>query len=332
MLLCLYVADALPDFRRAKSLLPKTHGTYATVLKALRRATASSKVERQERERTWRGKLDQTGSTAREGSSSISKMEPTDAAPEPEQEQEGSFISADSWEGEKVGFEFKLGEDGLGYYRTSVPNSTASGHAKAKANPVRPPLKTRGVMAERGATLKRQLLEKMDVGSTAGKVRSGDAFRAFNKSKSGSISYKELQAGLTALKISHSEDSKDMRRLLDRIDLNRDGKVCKADFRDFLGLDDGTDSDSDSDSSCSDDHLMESSGGRAHTKDKRSWKKVAVSLVLPVYLPGMLFTAAELRRSAGSHQELTRYSHGDAWCCTIDPGPRRTALRASRRS
>ena len=151
VLLCVYVADALPDFRRAKSLLPKTHGTYATVLKALRRATASSKVERQERERTWRGKLDQTASTTHEGSGSISKMEQTDAAPKPEQEQEGSFISADSWEGAKVGFEFKLGDDGLGYYRTSVPNSfiycpTASGHrAKAKANPVRPPLKTRGI-------------------------------------------------------------------------------------------------------------------------------------------------------------------------------------------
>jgi MFS family permease len=149
-------------------------------------------------------------------------------------------------------------------------------------------------MAERGAALKKQLLEKMEVGSTEDKISSGDAFRAFNKSKSGFLSYKELQAGLTALKISHLEDSKDMRRLLDRIDLNRDGKVCKADFRNFLGRDDCSDSDTDSDSDGSNsgnDSEEPTARGRLD-KGKQSWKQVAVALVLPVYFPGMLFTAA----------------------------------------
>jgi MFS family permease len=304
--LIILAADAVPDLRRAKSLLPKTHGTYATVLKALRRASASSKLEKQAREQTWRGKFDQPASalTSEDGGVAVKVEDIDDATPVPDQEQEPSFISTESWNGSKLGYEFKLGEVGLGYYRTAVENTQAGSGAavatdtvgvgtKAEAKPVRPPLKTRGAMAELGAALRKQLLEKMEVGSAEDKVSSGDAFRAFNKSKSGFLSYKELQAGLTVLKISHSEDSKDMRRLLDRVDVNRDGKVCKADFRNFLGLDDCTDSDSDSEGSNSggDDSVEPKARGRLD-KDKRSWKQVAVSLVLPVYLPGMIFTAA----------------------------------------
>ena len=299
-------SDAVLDFRRAKSLLPKTDGTYATVLKALRRASASSKLERQARERTWRGKLDKPVSNSTSEDGATVNAEQITAVPEPEEEQGSSFISAESWEGARPGYEFKLGEEGLGYYRSATgpaqarsrsgaATETATGGlgTKVESNSVRPPLKTRGAMAERGATLKKQLLEKMEAGASAGKVRSGDAFRAFNKSQSGFMTYKELQAGLVALKISHSEDSKDLRRLLDRIDLNRDGKVCKADFRNFLGLDDGSESDSDSDASSGGDKDAKQAGrGGLMEEDKRSWKEVAVSLVLPVYLPGMLFTAA----------------------------------------
>lgn len=285
-------------------MLPKTHGTYATVAKALRRASASSKLERQERERTWRGKLDQLGSVPVSEGHTATAVEQIEGAPESGQSQDSSFISTKSWEGEKPGFEFKLGEDGLGYYRTTVDTAragskssavmskaTARAGAKTGMKAVRPPLKTRGAMADRGAELKKQLLKKMEVGSTAGKVRSGNAFRAFNKSNSGFLSYKELQSGLAALKISHSEDSKDMRRLLDRIDLNRDGKVCKADFRNFLDLDDGTDSDPESDANSGEDDNVKA-GQATRMKDTRSWKEVAVSLVLPVYLPAMLFTSA----------------------------------------
>ena len=298
-------SDAVLDFRRAKSLLPKTDGTYATVLKALRRAAASSKLERQARERTWRGKLDKPVSNSTSEDGATVNVEQIAAAPEPEEEKASSFIPAESWEGVRPGYEFKLGENGLGYYRTAAgtaqagsrlgaATATATGGLGTKAESIsaRPPLKTRGAMAERGATLKKQLLEKMEAGASAGKIRSSDAFRAFNKSQSGFITYKELQAGLSALKISHSEDSKDLRRLLDRIDLNRDGKVCKADFRNFLGLDDGSESDSDSGGSSGGDNDVEPAGRGRLTDDKQRWKAVAVSLVLPVYLPGLLFTAA----------------------------------------
>lgn len=123
-------------------------------------------------------------------------------------------------------------------------------------------------------------------------MRSGDAFRAFNKSKSGFLSYKELKAGLVALKISHSEDDKEIRRLLDRIDIDRDGKVCGVDFRNFLGLDDATDDETDKES---DEDGGDSQGAvqrTQHAADTRSWRQVALSLVLPVYLPGMIYTGA----------------------------------------
>ena len=70
-------------------------------------------------------------------------------------------------------------------------------------------------------------LEKMSGGSSDGEnlYSSGVAFRAFNKSKSGSLSHKELGAGLSQLKIKHKDDVTSLRRLLDRMDIDRDGKV-----------------------------------------------------------------------------------------------------------
>jgi hypothetical protein len=153
----------VPDYRRAKSLLKKGDATYTTMVKALRRATASSKLERVEREKTWKGKFDSSPAL------STAADEPE---PEPEPEPAGeSFVAAESWEGAKAGYEFKLGEIGLGYYRTKAAHARAStatgtsdsGKAAAKTKAVRPALKTSGVMAERGAALKKNLLEKMEV-------------------------------------------------------------------------------------------------------------------------------------------------------------------------
>ena len=72
-------------------------------------------------------------------------------------------------------------------------------------------------------------LEKMSGGSSDGETlySSGLAFRAFNKSKSGSLSHKELGAGLSQLKIKHKDDVTSLRRLLDRMDIDRDGKVSE---------------------------------------------------------------------------------------------------------
>jgi hypothetical protein len=217
------------------------------VCKALRRALAAAKQERQARAHVWAGKL----STAA-------------AAPLTPPPQESS-------------------DDGAASAPPPLsPSSTASGQRKQPLQrQPRPPLPTKGRWLARAETLRAQLRHKMGhAGDPAGDgmkerpgvgdetgggggggpddddeeasaptlvVVSGAAgFLAFNKGGSGRLTWRELGGGAAALKLELgdalrwpaecSDDSVGWRKLLDFMDVDRDGRVTLPDFCAFLRL------------------------------------------------------------------------------------------------
>ena len=162
--------DALPDFRRAKALSTKGDASYGTIVRALRRASVASKIEREERAQTWKGKLNTPIAPARDADTpegSPAAVEGAGAGGSGQAEASPPpvpYIAAEGFAGAKPGYVFKSGDDGVGYYLDgdksaggAEPGEVQAAAKKEAVKAVRPALKTSGVWAERGAKLKASL-------------------------------------------------------------------------------------------------------------------------------------------------------------------------------